>query len=588
MMKENNFEGFDFGLSRLELAKRTDKEYLTEKKMLQTDSAEYKNLSEGDKQALKHLVKAAYIMDAVYLKQDNAKNIDFKRFLEQKLNDGDEETVEKAKWSLKLFKAQKGINAVDSESNRILLKKDEEELPGKGLYPSDLSKEEFQSILIKMLKEGKKEEVKEILNQRSVVKRDGKYLKAIPYTVEFKNEFQAAAKELEAAAKVSTNEDFNEYLLLQAKALTNEDPMLDAYADKKWAELQDTPLEFTITRENYEDELQGCVMENEELKQLLDENGIAPISKDMLGFRVGIVNKKGTEDILKVKEYLPLMAENMPLKDMYEQNISADSSEDSKQTMVDVDLVAVMGDVGAYRGGITLAENLPNSDKLSLTIGGGRRNVYHRQIRAISDPEKVQKRLDAILDKSLHQYYDTEADHWFTIGHENGHSLGPKNNTESLGAYKHIIEENKADMVAIAMMDVLTEKGMYDEFRKKQILTSFITDNMLKAKPDMDKAHRVRSVMETNFFEKEEAIKIDDDGILHVNLEKMVPTAQKMLEEIVKVQVSGDFKKGEEYVLKNFEWTPGMAKIAEKLKQVNKTLNGFVTQPLADKLANED
>lgn len=68
----------------------------------------------------------------------------------------------------------------------------------------------------------------------------------------------------------------------------------------------------------------------------------------------------------------------MPYNDEYEQNIKPD--EDSKQTMVDVDMVQAAGDVGEYRGGITLAENLPNDDKLSLTIGGGRRNVYHRQI----------------------------------------------------------------------------------------------------------------------------------------------------------------------------------------------------------------
>ena len=37
--------------------------------------------------------------------------------------------------------------------------------------------------------------------------------------------------------------------------------MLDAYADKKWAELQDTPLELTLTRENYEDELTGTFTE---------------------------------------------------------------------------------------------------------------------------------------------------------------------------------------------------------------------------------------------------------------------------------------------------------------------------------------
>ena len=58
------------------------------------------------------------------------------------------------------------------------------------------------------------------------------------------------ADELIKASKVSTNSDFNEFLKLQANALLNADPMLDAYADKKWAELQDTPLEFTITREN--------------------------------------------------------------------------------------------------------------------------------------------------------------------------------------------------------------------------------------------------------------------------------------------------------------------------------------------------
>ncbi len=56
---------------------------------------------------------------------------------------------------------------------------------------------------------------------------------------------------------------------MQAKALRKADPMSDAYADKKWATLQDTPLEFTITRENYEDEMTGTIVENKELSELL-------------------------------------------------------------------------------------------------------------------------------------------------------------------------------------------------------------------------------------------------------------------------------------------------------------------------------
>ena len=90
------------------------------------------------------------------------------------------------------------------------------------------------------------------------------------------------ADELEAAAKTSTNADFNEYLELQAKALRTADPMLDAYADKKWATLQDTPLEYTITREQYADRMTGTVLEDEKLDKMLKDAGITPESKDAL------------------------------------------------------------------------------------------------------------------------------------------------------------------------------------------------------------------------------------------------------------------------------------------------------------------
>lgn len=575
-------ETFEIGLSQEELKKRTHKDYLTTKKMLDVGCSEYENLTQGDKDALKHLVKAVYILDEIYLKQDNEKNIPFRYFLEEEASKGSED----AQMALILFKAQKGANAVDTESNKFSLIKDEEELPGKAVYPRDLEISEFHNILLKMLKSGQEEVVKVILNQRSVVVRAEDELGAIDYTHVFEEEFKKAADELDKASEVSTNAEFNQFLKLQAIALRENNPKADAYADKKWAELQNTPLEFTITRENYEDEMTGSVVENEELNNLLNEKGIVPTPKDFLGFRVGIVNKEGTEKLLEIKKYLPALAKEMPFADKYEQNISA-SDEEIKQTMVDVDLVAVMGDVGAWRGGITLAENLPNDDKLSLTIGGGRRNVYHRQIRAVSDWDKLQKRLDATLEKELHQFYENEADHWFTIGHENAHSLGPNEGTEALGKYKSIIEENKADMVSLAMLDKLEELGMYTAFQKKQIITTFIADNFLKAKPNLSQVHRVRSVMQTKYLLENEAININKEGIIHINYDKVIPTAKKMLEEIINIQLSKDFSAGEKFVLDNFVWTEGMEKIAEKIKEINKTLNGTVEARLADKLAQE-
>ncbi len=573
---------YELNLSMEELEKRTHKDYLTTKKMLAVDAPEYLELAEGDKEALKHLVKAAVVLDKVNMQLDNPNNLPFKEYLEAEISKGNEQ----AKLTKILFDAQKGVCSLDRESNMIELIKGVSERPGKGVYPQDLEKDEFHAILIKMLKDGKVDDVAKILNQRSVVERVGNELVATDYVDKFKDDFAYMASELEKAAETSTNADFNEFLILQAKALRTADPMLDAYADKKWATLQDTPLEFTITRENYSDELTETVVENPELKALLDENGIIPVAKDFLGGRVGIINKKGTDAILGVKNYLPLMAQNMPFKDDYIQNISPDR--ESKQTMVDADLVAVTGDVGEFRAGITLAENLPNDDKLSIKeLDGGRRNVYHRQIRLITSEdarEKMKKRLAATVNPELHQYYNDEADHWFTVGHENGHSLGPKSGTEGLGKYKSIIEENKADMISLAMLNVLTEAGMYTPEQRKQIIVTYAADNMMTSKPTLSQAHRVRSVMQNYYFIKEGAMEISPEGILNVDIEKMVPTARKMLEEIIQVQMKGDFSKGEKYVLDNFVWTPEMETMAQNIKKVSKTLNGKVESPLADKL----
>ena len=580
LLNEEDDSKYNFGLKIEELEKRTSKEYLGTISLLKSNATEYESLNEGDKQALKHLVKAGAILENIEMKIDDPHNIPFKEFLDKEIKKENNQ----AKLTKILFDAQKGINSLDTLSNEINLASGHKTLPGIGVYPEDLKKEEFHKILIKMLKENKTEEVRNITNQRTMVVREGEYLKAIDYVEYFKDDFNKIAEEFEEAAKVSTNTDFNEYLLLQAKALRIADPMLDAEADKKWSELQDTPLELTLTRENYEDEITGSFIENEELTQLLNEKNITPIPKDCLGLRVGIINKEGTEFILKIKKYLPTLAKNMPYNDEYDQDISDD---DIKQTMVDADLILLSGDVGAYRAGITLAENLPNDDKLSLTIGGGRRNVYHRQIRAVNQT-KVKEKLNEILDPEQHQYYDPEADHWFTIGHENTHSLGPKIVKDNLGIYSSIIEENKADMGGLGFVDLLTNLTYYTEEQRLKIIVTAVTDTFIKAEPKLSEAHRVRTVMQNYYIYQEGGYNITEDGKIHVNIDNVVPAAKKMLSEIIRVQLDNEFIKGEDYVKKYFKWTEQMKIIGDKLQNLNSFLNSKVENELADKLLSEN
>jgi hypothetical protein len=567
------------GLSMEELKQRTDPKYLGTIKLLEPDSPEYAALDQKDKEALKYIVKAATYLENIEFQIDDSYNIPFKKYLEEQIQKNNEQ----AKLTKILFDAQKGINALDSLSHEINLAKGHKTKPGIGVYPEDLTAEEYQRILIKMLKENKTEEVRNITNQRSMVFRDGEYLKAIDYVEYFKEDFTKIADELDKAAECSTDANFTEYLKLQSKALRTADPMLDAYADKKWAELEYTPLELTITRENYEDTITSSYSNNQELIDLLSAKNITPVPKDCLGFRVGIVNKEGTDFLLRIKQFLPELAKNMPYSDEYEQDVTNGTI---KQTMVDADLIILAGDVGAYRAGITLAENLPNDDKPSLTIGGGRRNVYHRQIRA-SNATQVQKKLDLILDQEQHQYYDTEADHWFTIGHENCHSLGPNILESRLGQYRSIVEENKADMGGLAFTNNLTNLGYYTEEQRKKIIVTVVVDNFLKVKPDLSQAHRVRTVMQNYYLKQHGAYTITEDGKIHVNIEEVVPAAYDMLKEIIRIQLDNKFEKAEEYVNKYFIWTDEMKIIGDKLQTLSATLNSRVENELADKILSE-
>jgi len=160
-----------FGLSMEELERRTNPKYLNTIALLKEDAPEYATLEDGDKKALVHLVKAGTILEEVELQLDDHFNLPFKKFLEDQIKAGNRQAI----LTKILFDAQKGINGIDQLSQEVNLAAGHKSNPGKGVYPEDLTKEEFHEILVKMLKENKIEEVKNITNQRSIVIRDGEF-----------------------------------------------------------------------------------------------------------------------------------------------------------------------------------------------------------------------------------------------------------------------------------------------------------------------------------------------------------------------------------------------------------------------------
>ncbi len=558
------YNGYELNFSIDELQKMISDE-MTDITLLSEASSPYQALAEGDKKALKHLVAAAKILNSVSLKQDHPQNAAQKQALEEAAANGDKHAAA----ALKMFNSLNGVSGLNGiDAQPINLFKGLTTRAGKNFYPADLDIPEFHDILLKMFNEGNIAEIAHILSARTMVIRDGGKLKAVDYTEYFKDEFSAMANELEVAAHYCTDSLFKEFLSWQAQALLQNNEDMDMLADKHWAMMQETPLEFTLSRENYDDEMTPTVLENPELARLVKQHNIEVIAKDMLGARVGIVNQEGTKLLLKFKDTMPKLSSLMPFADKYEQTVNNKS--DLKQTMVDVDLVSLTGDYAQCRGGITLAQNLPNNDKLSIKTGGGRRNVYHRQVRQGHDAERTQKMLNAFLHPDFHRYYDLEADHLFVIGHENGHSLGPSSEYQnSPGLCKSIIEENKADTVSISFMPEYVKQGIISEERLKQIYTTWIFRLLLRAKPIFPtETYKIIDLIEFNTLLKYGAIFFDDNNLIHINFDKVAPAMYELLTKVIDIQLSKSPEKARCYVEENTVWTD----VHERIAQIHKDL----------------
>ena len=547
--------GYELNLSEEELDHILEKQ-TREIKLVTHNFAAYQALSEGDKKAFEHLCRAAHLINDVALEQDNALNRPLLKALETEALHS-----EYAAKALKLFKSLNGVaglNGIDPEPVQIF--KGLPLLKGRNFYPADLSVEEFQQILIEMAQKGMIDEIRRILSARTMVRREGSLLKAIDYTEYFAQAFSDIANELEVAAHYTTDSLLKDYLGWQAQALLQNNPEMDALADEHWAQMQFNAIEFTISRENYEDEMTGTVYDYPLLADILKQNDIQVVSKDTLGCRVGFLNLSGTNLILESQKGLPLLALQMPFADCYKQSVR----HDVKQTMVDADLALLTGDYAMCRGGITTAQNLPNDDKLAVQRGLGRRNVYHRQVRAAVDLERQQKILDMLVAPELHAYIDAESRHYFVIGHENGHSLGPDNSYKNaLGVYQHVIEEHKANTVSIAFMH---EQYSGDDLKK--IYATWVLSLFLQAKPVLSKPHRVADLIEFNFLLENEAIFFDENKKLHIRFEKIQPVVYALLKKTIEVQLSRSSQSAEEFINRWSNWGELNAYIAQCQKSL--------------------
>jgi hypothetical protein len=580
MQKSALAVGEDFELA-LSTERLTD---IVENKMRTTELAPYdayEKLSDANKLALKHLVRAAVIFDRVFHKQEHPDTIRAGVLLRKEAVSGNVQALY-ALTAYTMFNGIEGMDHYAAKATPLPLFKNKSLKSSKAFYPQDITKEEVADYIL-----AHPEQASALLGNNTIVVRQGNRLSALPYSVVFRSEMESAAREMLMAAAATDHAGLAEYLRMHAQALANDsDPELVFKADKLWINLEDAPLEFTIERESYRDLFSSTIAADPRVSALLKEHGIVAKQKDLLGARVGIINGESYDQIALYRHYVDVFREKMPLHDSYRD--AATEISQKQISLADVDLVCLSGLYAAFRDGLTIAQKLPNDDKLAAQQVGSRL-VFHRQTRRdVFDPAQLQELLDALVHPAQKSLYNADASFLFVVGHELAHSLGPsstldgRNKNSSLGKWGSAIEENKADLGSLVMADYLASIGKLTVEQANKIYMTWAIRLLPSARPAETQAHLLRSLMQLNYFRGKGALLFESEGKLKMVPEKMPIVAYQMLTEVISLQLAGDASKADAYAQKYTAWNEACQYSADTQAALKPKRYRMYRQPLRD------
>src|SRR5580765_4666204 len=224
------------------------------------------SLSPGDRKALQKIIEAAKLLDPLFLRQVWSGNAALQTKLE-----ADKSVVGRQR--LHYFLINDGPWSRLDENEPFIEGVPRQKPPQANFYPDDITKDEFNSWLAG-LPDSEKEKA---TGYFYAIRRDanGK-LMTVPYSQEYREFLEPAAKLLREAAALTTNATLKDFLTKRADAFASN----DYYAsDVAWMDLQG-PIDVTIgPYETYEDELFGYKAAFEAYVTLTDTAESAKLQK---------------------------------------------------------------------------------------------------------------------------------------------------------------------------------------------------------------------------------------------------------------------------------------------------------------------
>jgi hypothetical protein len=380
---------------------------------------------------------------------------------------------------------------------------------------------------------------------------------ACPYSVAFAEPLMRAFVLINEAADLMDSEDaeFSAYLRNRARDLLSDDY---ESGDASWVTGRFKNLNAEIgSYEVYDDQLYGV--------------------KSFFAMNVLLRDKEKSDALREAIKGMQSFENSLPYEPA-----GWDGKGDKKKIREDipVGVYHIVADFGQSRGTNT-ATILPNESAHARKYG---RTILMRY-NILSDPtifEARRERYESVVEHF--DDYNIEGGFYRTLWHEIGHYLGVDRTAdgrelgEALEASANKLEELKADLVALYLVDALHESGYYSDEAAASVYADGVRRVLRSNKPAMTQTYSVMQLMQFNYYIEKGLFEYDaTDNRLVVRHDKYHETVESMLAEVLALQQKGDKAAADAFIDKYFIWQPDPhEKLAESIKKAEKYRYAYV------------
>lgn len=233
------------------------------------------------------------------------------------------------------------------------------------------------------------------------------------------------------------------------------------------------------------------------------------------------------------------------------------------------DVIADFGQARSTNG----ATNLPNESYIARKYG----RIILMRANLLRNPqlfEMARESWHAAVDPRHAGDLDSEGKFYYTLWHEIGHYLGPDLHKDGRDLYAtfeenaSILEELKADLVALYLSRALREQGYYDDARLRSVYASGIQRLLQSNRPRREEPYKVMMLMQMNYYLENGLLEAaPGDPVLRIRYDRYHDTVAAFLKDVLAMQYEGDKAAADRFIERYTAWRPDLHEaLAEKIR----------------------